>query len=56
MRDYLEHNERGLALEHLLYMIQETAVQVTEDDWQSLAEIAAKMGLTHLVEEIRPVP
>jgi hypothetical protein len=45
VRDYLEHNEIGLAVEHLLYMVHEADIQFPRDRMLRLHQLAERMGL-----------
>ncbi len=46
VKDYVEHGEAGIAFDHLLYMIKETRVQLSEDSWTCLLNIASKLGVS----------
>jgi hypothetical protein len=43
--DYLKNNEFGLAYEHLIYMIQDSGIYLTDDDYNEIAEFSLKLGL-----------
>ena len=42
--DYLQHNETGVALHHLLYMVTETEVELAEPYKTRLAKLARRLG------------
>ena len=44
VKDYLAHNELGVAFEHLLYMIEETGVALDKKYQTRLAELAKTLG------------
>ena len=44
VEDYLAHNEPGVALEHLLYMIEETGVALDKKYQTRLTELAKTLG------------
>jgi hypothetical protein len=56
VQDYLAHNERGLALEQLLYMIAEAGVPVRQGDWNRLDRLARPMGLANHVRRAKEIP
>lgn len=43
IQDYIEHNEWGVALEHLLYMIHESEITFAADELYELHSIASRM-------------
>jgi hypothetical protein len=45
IRDYVEHNEWGVAFEHLLYMIHESEIDFPDDELRELHSIAKLNGL-----------
>lgn len=45
--EYLQHNERGCALEHLLYMIHESDIQYPRETMLELHEIARALNQTN---------
>lgn len=49
--EYLEHNEWGVAFEHLLYMIHESGIAFPENELQELHSIAKLNGLHIRYEE-----
>src|SRR4051794_36324565 len=49
VEDYLTHGEFGLALEHLLYMIEEPALKLSRAALTDLREAAAQLGLSEKV-------
>jgi len=42
--DYLEHGEAGVALEHLLYMVQEPPLALSSSGRDKLDELARRLG------------
>ncbi|MEM8720763.1 MAG: MafI family immunity protein [Cyanobacteria bacterium P01_G01_bin.39] len=44
VKDYLEHGEVGIAWEHLLYMVKETNVQLSEDYLKRLSSLAKTLN------------
>jgi len=55
VEDYLQHNEAGVALEHLIYMIQEPALSISAETFQLIERAARVLGIeSDLVERIRP--
>jgi hypothetical protein len=44
VRDYLDHGEMGLALDHLNYMVEETGIQLPPDLRATLAEISGRIS------------
>ena len=46
VKDYIKHGEAGVAFDHLLYMIEETSVQLSKDSWTRLLNIANKFGVS----------
>ena len=54
--DYLEHNEWGLALQHLLYMIHESDIQFPREVMLQLHGIAKSYGIeNHYSKENQPI-
>lgn len=47
--DYVRHGEAGLALEHLVYMIHETGVNLPEVTRTQIAETAIAMGMDEIL-------
>lgn len=45
IRDYVGHNEWGVAFEHLLYMIHESEIDFPDDELWELRSIAKLNGL-----------
>ena len=45
IRDYLDHGEPGLALEHVLYMIEELDLTVSETTFALIAKAGVQMGM-----------
>ncbi|MFK3774960.1 MafI family immunity protein [Pseudomonas sp. NPDC089406] len=43
--DYVDHNEAGVAFEHLLYMVDEPPLVVSEECLEVLARIAKTLGV-----------
>lgn len=44
--EYLEHNEYGLALDHLAYIISETSYRINKGELSTLWDIANKLKVT----------
>ena len=49
IRDYLEHGEAGVAFEHLIYMITETGLRLSEESRRELMEIGQALGIPYSV-------
>ena len=49
VRDYLEHGEAGLAFEHLIYMIIEPRLQLTEESCRRIRKAGQALGLAESV-------
>ena len=47
VRDYLEHGEAGLAFEHLIYMIREPDLQLSEASRHKVRKAGETLGLPH---------
>jgi hypothetical protein len=47
VREYVDHGELGCAVEHLLYMVVETSIELTPASRACLREVAASLGLKH---------
>lgn len=43
--DYLDHNEFGLALEHLVYMIEETEISLPQSTVANIREVSILLKL-----------
>lgn len=43
--DYFDHNEAGIAFEHLLYMINEPPLVISERCEEAIARIAQALGM-----------
>lgn len=43
--DYIDHNEWGLALEHLFYVIYESEINFPEEELEQLHEIAVTKNI-----------
>lgn len=43
--DYLDHNEAGVAFEHLLYMVNEPSLVISEECMKVLARIAKALEM-----------
>lgn len=43
--DYLDHNEGGVAFDHLIYMIFEPPLQITPSCFDRLAALGTSLGL-----------
>jgi len=50
--DYLKHGESGLALEHLIYMIHETDIQVSDIIKSNLRNAAEAMNMQAVREQL----
>jgi hypothetical protein len=48
IEDYLSHNEAGVALEHLLYMIAEPPLALSAEARADIRRAAELLGMTHL--------
>lgn len=51
MSEYLEHEEPGIALEHLLYMIHEPPLTISPTVRKSILEAAEIMGMSGVLVE-----
>jgi hypothetical protein len=51
VEEYLSHGENGLALEHVVYMISEPPVTITEELRKQLIEVAGSMGIADQVRQ-----
>ncbi len=45
VEDYLDHNELGLAFEHLIYMLIEPGINVTRAQFDEIVTIGDDLGL-----------
>jgi len=45
IQDYVEHNEWGVAFEHLLYMIHESEIAFPSEELDELHAIASRNGI-----------
>lgn len=55
VEDYLDVGEYGIALDHLLYMICESGLQVSGSTYSAIAQAGTLMGLpTDRWESLRP--
>lgn len=53
--DYIRHGEQGLALDHLLYMVEEPPLKLTPTTFEHLAAAAAALGVpSERIAPIRP--
>ena len=43
--DFLDHNELGLALEHVLYMVHESNIVFPSDKLKALHSLAERLGV-----------
>lgn len=50
--DYLKYGEAGIALDHLVYMLIETKVQISSKTKDKIISAARSLGKVHEVEEI----
>ena len=44
--DYISHGEIGIAFEHLLYMSQETGIELSDDIYTRLNSVADELGMS----------
>lgn len=51
VEDYLSHGEAGVALEHLLYMINESQLALSAQSRTDVAQVASSLGLFHLIRD-----
>ncbi len=49
VRDYLEHGEPGVAFEHLIYMIVEAGLRVSEESCRSIQKAGQALGVAESV-------
>ena len=49
VRDYLAHGEPGVAFEHLIYMIVEPELQLSEESCRSIQEAGQALGLSESI-------
>ena len=55
VEDYLEHNEAGVALEHLIYMVREPPLTISAETFQRIERAARVLSIEpDLVERTRP--
>jgi hypothetical protein len=55
IEDYLDHNEAGVALEHLVYMIHEPRLPISAGTFRLIEQAAELIGVeTDLIQRIRP--
>jgi hypothetical protein len=45
VKEYIDHGEAGLALEHLVYMFHETGVNISEATRKLIVDAAIAMGM-----------
>ena len=43
--EYLSHGEEGLALEHVIYMVEETGINLSQEARQHVRKAATAMGM-----------
>lgn len=46
IKEFIENNELGLAYEHLIYMISESGIYLTEEQTDDISQLAGKIGLS----------
>ncbi|QNR25154.1 MafI family immunity protein [Croceimicrobium hydrocarbonivorans] len=46
IKEFIEHNEPGLACEHLIYMISESGIYLREEEIDEISQLAKKFGLS----------
>jgi hypothetical protein len=51
VEDFLDHGEMGLALEHLLYMVNEPSLHLSPQSRADIAQAASSLGLLHLIRD-----
>lgn len=49
VRDYLKHGEAGVAFEHLIYMIKEPGLQLSEASCRRIAQAGRQLGFPESV-------
>lgn len=49
VRHFVDHNEAGLALEHLLYMIEEPEIELSEIERTALLKLGRMLGFEEAV-------
>jgi len=49
VRDYLEHGEAGVAFEHLIYMIKEPGLQLSEESCRRIEQAGQQLGFSESV-------
>ncbi len=47
VREYLSHNEAGVAFDHLLYMVEELDLALPEETHAEIASAGLAMGMDH---------
>ena len=52
--DYLNHGEIGIALEHLLYMVEETGIMVSKDTIKKIVKVSDQLGIKTKLDETQP--
>lgn len=45
VEDYVNHNELGLAFEHLIYMVVDPGIEVTQVQFEEIATVGGQLGL-----------
>ena len=45
--DFLEHDEWGLAIEHVLYMVHESNIDFPDHELKALHALAERLGVRH---------
>lgn len=55
VEDYIRHGEQGLALDHLIYMVQEPPLNVSRDTFDHISAAATALGFPpERIDPIRP--
>ena len=55
VEDYIRHGEQGLALDHLLYMVEEPPLQVSPTTFEHISAAAEALGVpSERIDPIRP--
>ena len=55
VEDYLRHGEAGVALEHLIYMIEEPRLPISPGTFHLIEQASRLMGMeSGLIERVRP--
>ena len=52
--DYLNHGELGIALEHLIYMVEETDVRVQKETMKKIIKASKELGIETKIDGTQP--